>query len=58
MKTIKLTDTERFRLRESYRHMADVLRPIKLKSLKGDALMDMKMLETAISNLECFLIGK
>lgn len=58
MKTLKLNETQIFRLREAMHHSAAVLTQIRSKPLQGKALEDMKILEVAVQNLEVLLLGK
>jgi hypothetical protein len=55
---LELTEIQKHKILEAYRNASDVLREIKLKTLKDDALKDMKILEDGVSHIECFLLGK
>lgn len=52
--TLKLTPVQSFRLKEAHRHACQVLDEVKRQSLMGDALRDMKSLETSVQHLEYF----
>lgn len=56
MKTLKLTPVQQFRLKEAHRHSAQVLDETKRSMLEGDALRDMRQLESVVQNLEYFAI--
>lgn len=57
---LKLSELQRFRLRTAHNESSAVLREIKSLEvcLKGEALSDMKSLESAVQTLEVILIGK
>ena len=55
---LKLTELEKHQTEIALHNARAVLLHIKLKKLKGEALSDMKILESAVQNLECFFIGK
>jgi hypothetical protein len=55
IKKLKLTDVEQFKLKTAMVEMSGVLNAIKLHSLKGDALLDMKTLENSVQFLEYFV---
>jgi len=55
---LKLTEIQKHKIQTALRDAADVLREIKLKTLKGEALTDMKVLEQSVQGLEVFAIGK
>ncbi len=56
MKKPKFTELQLHKLREAQRNLQDVLREVKAKPLKGEALAAMKTLEDAAVNLECVLV--
>lgn len=58
MKKIKLSETEKYIIRNSHNELNMVLQKIKRNRLEGQALKDMKILEEAVINLECFSLGK
>jgi hypothetical protein len=53
---MKLTELQLDRLRRSYQEASQVLREVKQKPLKGQALQDMKTLEGAVQSLEVLLL--
>lgn len=55
---LKLSDVEVERIRQAYNLSQMVLAAVKRKSLKGEALEEMKTLENAVQCLEVFLLGK
>lgn len=54
---MKLTELQRYQLREALRNSSEVLRQIKIKKLKPAEIEDMKQLETVVQTLECLLIA-
>lgn len=55
---LKLTELQKHKIQSSSRDLSSVLQEIKNKSLSGEALTDMKMLEQAVQHLEIFTLGK
>lgn len=55
---LKLTALQEHKARSAHQNASDVLREIKSKPLKGEALKDMKTLEEAVQCLEVFVIGR
>jgi hypothetical protein len=58
MKKLKLSELHLFRLQSARNGAAAVLHQIKLHQLEGEALRDMKTLESAVQAFDCFLLGK
>lgn len=58
MKILKLTEVQKFRLREALRDSAAVLQEIKQQHLSGEALVDMKLLEESVQGIEAVLLLK
>lgn len=54
MKTLKLTAEQRIRVNDSYVALAKVLNEVKRNTLTGNAVEQMKMLETSVRHLELF----
>lgn len=57
MKKLKLNILQIYQLRLAHTEAHKVLREIKAKPLAGEALAEMKNLETAIGLIESILIG-
>jgi len=53
---MKLDPLQRNKIQEAHRHASGVLQEVKQKRLRGQDLEDMKTLETAVQNLELFLL--
>lgn len=53
---MELTEVQKFQVREAYEKALSVCNQIKQKSLKGEEVDDMKILERAVSGLEIFII--
>ena len=56
LKKWKPSDVQKHKLRTSYNESLSVLNELKRQSLGGDALEDMKTLETAVQHLEVLLL--
>lgn len=53
---MKLTDTQKYQIREAYDKSNSVLQQIKRKSLTKKEIEDMKILESSVSGLEIILM--
>lgn len=51
---MKLTELQVHKIDEALSNLQSVLSQIKQKTLRGKALKDMKVLESAVTNLEIF----
>lgn len=55
MRKLQLTPVQGYRLKEAHRHASQVLDQVRHQTLEGDALRDMKLLETSVQHLEYFI---
>jgi len=53
---MKLTEVQKFKVREALEKASSVCSQIKQKSLKGKDLEAMKVLESSVSGLELFIL--
>jgi hypothetical protein len=56
MARLKLTELQRHEIREALSKSSSVCSQVEQKPLKGESLEAMKILETAVTNLEVFLV--
>jgi hypothetical protein len=55
-KKLKITDVQRFKIQEALSNSSSVCSQIKQKTLSKEELEAMKILESAVSGLETFLV--
>lgn len=56
MKTLKLTELQKHKLRVAFGNMSDVLREIKQNKLESHALKDMQCIEQAVQMIEVVML--